>query len=161
MNPILPTGGERPPIKAITSWRFDVLFFCAIPFLIVMPFLFIGDLFQIEVVAGLVFAALILAMVVYTLPKFWYKHYYYMLSNDEVLIQKGAFTIQRTIVPFARIQNIDTYHGPLDRKLGLINIKIHTAASPITIKCVSIETGERIREEMMERVKDVKDGLLS
>ena len=167
MNPNLPKDGERPPIKAIISWRLDVLILCFLPILFVslmfVPILLSSDeptdWSLIAMIA--VPVAILIGLIVYALPKFWYRHYYYVLSGDQVLIQKGAFIIRRTVVPFARIQNIDTYHGPLDRKLGLINVKIHTAASPITISCVSIETGEKIRKEMMEKVKGVKDGLLS
>lgn len=164
----LPQNAERPPETAITSWRLDVLLMCLVPIVassfFLVPLTLSSDFnppYWIAILSAVVLATIFIAIIIYALPKFWYRHYYYVLSNDQVLIQKGALVIRRTVVPFARIQNIDTYHGPLDRKLGLINVKIHTAASPITIQCVSIETGERIRAEMMEKVKHVRDGLLT
>ena len=164
----IPEGAQRPPKKAIWSWTVDTVFWGVIGALPVSTFGFIvimgavsrADRFWFLGILVAMYGVLVVGAAV-LVPRIRYRHTYYVVSSDQVLIQRGAFWIKRVVVPYARIQNIDTQHGPFDRKLGLINVKLHTAASPITIHNISTETGEAIRDEMMRRVKSVRDELVA
>jgi putative membrane protein len=56
----------------------------------------------------------------------------FALTPSAVLLRKGAIFRELVIVPQARMQSVALTQGPLLRRLGLAEIKVHTVAGPIT-----------------------------
>lgn len=160
----LPPNAQRLPDAARTSWAIGAAVGAAIPSIIVgvvTAVLASNDLTgpsRAGLAATVILLALGLAAVV-VLPRIRHRYTFFIVDEDQVTIQQGAIFIRRIVVPFARVQNIETSHGPLDRKLGLVNLLIHTAASPVHLANLSAETGATIRDEMLRRVKLVRDEL--
>lgn len=161
----LPEGAQRLPQQAITSWMitgsFYALTLCTLPAML----LFIGAetgarVFWIGIGMAVLLAVFAIFVVMF-IPRLRHRFTFFKVSEDDVMIQQGAIFVRRTVVPFARIQNIETIRGPLDRRLGLTNVKIFTAAQPISIECVGSDVGEKIREDMIAKVKQVRDELVS
>ncbi len=56
-----------------------------------------------------------------------------------------------SIVPHARIQHVDTRHGPIDRWLGLAGVVVFTAGNRgaiLTIPALEAEEAEEIRDRL-------------
>jgi membrane protein YdbS with pleckstrin-like domain len=74
-----------------------------------------------------------LAAVVFTFgvvhSLFRYRIWRYEIRGDAVYLERGVFTRVRTIVPFVRIQHVDTSRRPLERFTGLGSLVVYTAGS--------------------------------
>lgn len=57
-----------------------------------------------------------------------YVTFRYALEADRLVIREGVLVRNVRHVPFARIQNIDTVQGPLHRLLGVVEVRLETAA---------------------------------
>jgi putative membrane protein len=57
-----------------------------------------------------------------------YVSFRYALEGDRLEIRGGVFVRNVRHVPYARIQNIDTVQGPLHRLLGVVEVRLETAA---------------------------------
>lgn len=55
-----------------------------------------------------------------------------VLTDDGVLIRGGRFTRTLVLVPFDRIQSVSVEQGPLDRRLGLAGLSLHSTPGPVT-----------------------------
>ncbi|WP_395793553.1 PH domain-containing protein [Aquimonas sp.] len=53
----------------------------------------------------------------------------FALDADGLLIQRGVFWCSETRVPRSRVQHTDINRGPIDRWLGLAELKVHTAGT--------------------------------
>ena len=58
-----------------------------------------------------------------------YRIWRYEVRDDALYLEHGVFTRVRTVVPFVRIQHVDSSRGPLERLLGLANTVVYTAGS--------------------------------
>jgi len=58
-----------------------------------------------------------------------YRHAGYSLDEAGLRIRDGVFFRRETHVARARVQHTDINQGPLDRKLGLAELKIYTAGT--------------------------------
>ena len=51
------------------------------------------------------------------------------LRDDDLYIKRGVFTRTTTVVPFVRVQHVDSRRSPLERALGLATVVVYTAGS--------------------------------
>lgn len=58
-----------------------------------------------------------------------YRVWVYQIREDSVYLERGVITHVRTIVPYVRIQHVDTSRSPLERALGLSTLVVYTAGS--------------------------------
>jgi hypothetical protein len=58
-----------------------------------------------------------------------YRVWRYEVREDELYLERGVFTRVRTVVPFVRIQHVDTSREPLERLTGLASLVVYTAGS--------------------------------
>jgi membrane protein YdbS with pleckstrin-like domain len=58
-----------------------------------------------------------------------YRIWRYEVRDDALYLERGVFTRVRTVVPFVRIQHVDSSRGPMERLLGLANTVVYTAGS--------------------------------
>ena len=84
--------------------------------------------FQVPLQFGLlavgVLLALGLAWVVLS-----YRVWVYQIREDSLYLERGVVTHVRTIVPYVRIQHVDTSRSALERALGLSTLVVYTAGS--------------------------------
>lgn len=52
----------------------------------------------------------------------------YAERDDDLLIRKGVMFRSLVVVPYGRMQYVDVEAGPLDRRLGLAKVQLHTAS---------------------------------
>jgi membrane protein YdbS with pleckstrin-like domain len=58
-----------------------------------------------------------------------YRVWVYQIRDDSLYLERGVVTHVRTIVPYVRIQHVDTSRSALERALGLSTLVVHTAGS--------------------------------
>ena len=57
-----------------------------------------------------------------------YVSFRYAFGADQLVIRSGVLVKSVRHVPYARVQNIDTVQGPLHRVLGVVEVRLETAA---------------------------------
>lgn len=76
-------------------------------------------------------ALLFLLLVVVGFTAFWIQKYYssitYILTNDEIIVEKGVWWKRKSFVPYNRITNISVVQGPIARHFGLGTVRVQTA----------------------------------
>lgn len=58
-----------------------------------------------------------------------YRVWVYQIREDSLYLERGVVTHVRTIVPYVRIQHVDTSRSALERALGLSTLVVYTAGS--------------------------------
>jgi membrane protein YdbS with pleckstrin-like domain len=83
---------------------------------------------QVPVQIGLLSIGLLLAVgLVWVVLS--YRVWVYQVRDDSVYLERGVVTHVRTIVPYVRIQHVDTSRSALERALGLSTLVVYTAGS--------------------------------
>jgi hypothetical protein len=85
---------------------------------------FAGQPLWLAVVVGAV--VLVLGLVLVWLR---YRLWRYEVREDSLYLERGVFTRVRTVVPFVRVQHVDSARSPLQRLLGLASVVVYTAGS--------------------------------
>jgi membrane protein YdbS with pleckstrin-like domain len=98
------------------------------------------------VAVGVGVIAAILAIIV---PYLRYRRWRYEIRERDVFLAKGALFLVVTLIPFDRIQFVETHQGPLDRAFSLTQLVIYTAAGKAgTIPGLGASEAEGLREEL-------------
>ena len=143
---------ERLDPRAITLWRITGLL-NALPLLVGAGFagwaLTRFGAFSLLVAALPVLAVLVLGVVVVGVaPGLRWRRWRYEIRPDEIDLQRGILWVERTLVPLARIQHVDTRQGPLQRRFGLSTVVFYTAAGPNQIPELSTQVAAEVRDRI-------------
>lgn len=87
---------------------------------------------------------------VFVLPPLLWWRWRYEIRPLEVDLQRGLVRVTRTLVPMARVQHVDTRHGPLQRRFGLSTVVFYTAAGPNEIPQLAQKTAAEVRDRIAE-----------
>jgi uncharacterized protein len=102
-----------------------------------------------------VLAVLALSVVVVgVVPGLRWRMWRYEIRPDEIDLQRGILWIERTLVPLARIQHVDTRQGPLQRRFGLSTVVFYTAAGPNQIPELSTPVAAEVRDRIAELTRE-------
>lgn len=103
-------------------------------------------------VVGFAAAPWILAVLLaIRLPARRYAAWQYRLSDDALRLDRGVLVRIESVVPYTRIQHVDTEQGPLERTLGLTRVIVHTASgsgSTLTIPGLAPDEAAQLREQL-------------
>lgn len=136
--------------RAVTLWRLTtfghgaVFVAVAIAAEIVLDIPFRSGAIAAPVAIGVLAIAIIL-------PPIRYGAWRYVLREEHVYLRRGVLFRTTSIVPHARIQHVDTQHGPIDRWLGLASLVIYTAGTRgaiVTIPALEAGEAEEIRDQL-------------
>ena len=77
----------------------------------------------------------------------------YAEREDDLLIRKGVAFRSMVVVPYGRMQYVDVQAGPLDRRLGVATVQLHTASAgtDAVIPGLSPEEAARLRDRLARR----------
>jgi hypothetical protein len=101
------------------------------------------------VAAPAVFGAFALLLVALAVAR--YRLWGYEIRDDSIYLERGVFTRVRTVVPFVRIQHVDSARGPLERLTGLASTVVYTAGSrgaDVTIPGLTPDGSEDLQERL-------------
>jgi membrane protein YdbS with pleckstrin-like domain len=99
----------------------------------------------------LVFSLLITVGVVYQYMR--YDAWGFEVQEDAVYIEHGVLVRVKKVVPFVRIQHIDSRRGPVERASGLASLVIYTAGSrgaDVSVPGLTPERADELRERLRE-----------
>lgn len=87
-----------------------------------------------------------------------WKYFRYEVDERDVVIQTGVFFQKMVYVPMIRIQHVDIQIGPIMRKYGLAELRVHTGGSgTFEIGNIPIEEAERLCEQVRLWIKVDED----
>jgi membrane protein YdbS with pleckstrin-like domain len=74
----------------------------------------------------------------------------YAEREDDLLVRRGVLVRRTSVVPYGRMQYVDVTAGPLDRRLGLARVTLHTAAaaSDASIPGLPVAEATRLRDRL-------------
>lgn len=117
---------RKPDGKVRLIWGGGVLVFCAI--LLAVGLLAATQVEPIDLWMPAVFvAALAVLGVVWVLLR--YRFWAFQIRPDHLFLERGVYRHVETVVPYVRIQHVDTRRGPVERALGLSTLVVYTAGS--------------------------------
>lgn len=80
-----------------------------------------------------------------------YRSWTYVVRADSLFLSRGVLTRVRTVVPYVRVQHIDTRRSPLERLLGLSTLVVYTAGSrgaDVTIPGLTPDRAETLQRRL-------------
>jgi uncharacterized protein len=85
----------------------------------------------------------------------------YQLREDDLVFRRGILWQRLVAVPYGRLQLVDITHGPLDRGLGIAQLKLVTAAAAtgVTIPGLPQADAEWLRDALIEVAETRRTGL--
>ncbi len=84
-------------------------------------------------------------------PPSRYRAWGYDLRSEDVLVRHGVWWRTVSVVPYVRIQHVDTRQGPLERMLGLATVVFFTAGTvgaAVDVPGLALEDAEHLRERL-------------
>jgi membrane protein YdbS with pleckstrin-like domain len=85
------------------------------------------------------------AGVAYAVPKLRYARWRWDIDDEGIDIQHGTLALVRTLVPWIRVQHVDTQRGLFEQAFGLSTVVVHTAAGSHTIPMLPAAEADDLR----------------
>ncbi len=79
------------------------------------------------------------------------------LREHDLIYRQGIIWRRTVIVPFARIQHVETSSGPLERAFGLMRVKCFTAGgamSDLSVVGLDGDSARKVRQHLLEQIRD-------
>ena len=105
---------------------------------------------------GVAVATLALAAIV---PAIRYRRWGYALRESDLWIRQGVLWVSVSVIPYSRLQFVDTRQGPLDRLFGLSQLVVHTAALGTSGRLPGLDAAEA--EHLRERLAAVESDVIA
>ena len=105
----------------------------------------------------LVLAATAAVIHVGVLPGLRWRRWRYEVRAQEIDLQRGAFTVRRTLVPMNRVQHVDTRRTVVSEMFGLAAVVFHTAAGANEIPALREAEAAEIRDRIADLAATAED----
>jgi hypothetical protein len=148
-RPGLPAQALSP--RALTQWRAEALAWglgAVVASIVLRSALDSADA-PGWLVAALVPVTTALALAAaLTLPGLRWRHWRYEVTEQEIDLRHGTFTIVRTVVPMARVQHVETRRTFGSQIFDTATLAVHTAAGAVEIPLLD----ESVARELRDRI---------
>jgi membrane protein YdbS with pleckstrin-like domain len=110
-----------------------------------------GLWFLIPAVLGVIFTLAI--------PRLRWARWRWDINDEGIDIQHGTVAINRTLVPWIRVQHVDTRRGLFEQAFGLSTVVVHTAAGSHTIPLLPAQEADELRTRIagLARTEEAED----
>jgi uncharacterized protein len=110
-----------------------------------------GLWFLIPAVLGVIFTLAI--------PRLRWARWRWDINDEGIDIQHGTVAINRTLVPWIRVQHVDTRRGLFEQAFGLSTVVVHTAAGSHTIPLLPAQEADELRTRIagLARTEEEED----
>lgn len=140
---ILAGAWRRPAPRLLTVWRLQSLALLAV----------LGAMLTAvaALVSGVAAAGAALACTAAASAVAWrvssarWRAWGYAERSDDLLVRRGVLVRRVSVVPYGRMQFVDVSAGPLDRRLGLATVSLHTAAAASDAHIPGLDSAEATR----------------
>ena len=86
-----------------------------------------------------------------------YRFTRYQIDQDTFSVQKGYFFRTLTVVPYTRVQHMESEQGPLLRHYGLVSLTVSTAVDTHEIPGLTPPEAQSVLEQITSLVKQAKE----
>lgn len=96
---------------------------------------------------------LIAALAAWRLQRRRYDAWRYRVTDDALRLDRGVMVRTESVVPYTRIQHVDTEQGPIERALGLMRVTVHTASgsgASLTVPGLRPDDAAALREQLAQ-----------
>jgi membrane protein YdbS with pleckstrin-like domain len=86
-----------------------------------------------------------------------YRRFRFELREDALYLERGVLVHVSTVVPFVRVQHVDTRRGPLERATGLASTVVYTAGSrgaDVSVPGLAPDRANALRDRLRELAID-------
>ncbi len=142
---------ERLNPKAIKAWRIKGTLYFSVYVILTAAFFITRIFISMPLEIGLVLTgvSLLLGIIqILVVPKLRMIYWGYEIKDNEIDIQHGIIVVKRTLIPMARIQHVDTEHGPIMRQFELATLNIATAGTEHKIPALDFDTARTLRKKI-------------
>ncbi len=90
-----------------------------------------------------------------------YRIWRYEVRDDALYLERGVRTGVKTVVPFVRIQHVDSRRSPVERSTGLASVVVYTAGSrgaDVTGPGLTPEQAEDLQRQLKALAIDAEGG---
>ena len=104
-------------------------------------------------------ALLIGVWLVFIAPARRFTRWGYQFGTDQLRIARGYLFRSDTVVPLGRIQHIDVREGPIMRRYGLAELRVHTAGNhnaSVSLPGLAREDALAMRESIRLHIKQAQ-----
>ena len=125
-----PAGGpvwRRPDRRLLRVRRVLVLLWTTLPGVAAAAVLLLMR-GPVEAVAALLVTAALTGQLLVAVQR-RFAAWGYLEREDDLLVRRGVLVRRTSVVPYGRMQYVDVTAGPLDRRMGLATVTLHTAAA--------------------------------
>jgi len=157
---------ERPSANAVKHWRLVDGLGLALTFALVTAIAAYWNnellgLFHISAARAVAIVAATFALAnvwfVGVVPWLGVRYYRFELTDDAIYLQKGLLNRERTVIPYARVQSVQTSSGPIERQLGLTSLVLLTAAHAHKVQMLDAEIADELRERVCSLAREAYD----
>ncbi len=148
MTDLLDGTWRGPSRSLLVLRRAECLVLLAVPGLLATVLLAVLVGLLAAVAAGAV-SLVLLGLALLSVERRW-RAWGYAERADDLLVRRGVLVRRTSVVPYGRMQYVDVTAGPLDRRLGLAKVVLHTAAaaSDAAIPGLPLAEAERLRDRL-------------
>jgi membrane protein YdbS with pleckstrin-like domain len=143
MNDLLGGDWQRPARALLTVRRVEVALFVALPCLAAAAL--VGRLAGPAEGAAVAAAGVVLSGLTFSAVHRRWLAWGYAERDEDLLVRRGVFVRRTSVVPYGRMQYVDVTAGPLDRRLGLARVTLHTAAAASDASIPGLPAAEATR----------------
>lgn len=148
---------KKADLSAVKVWRIANAIWTGILLVLLIAVIVVRSLFfswlPVSVLYG--FGALIVLQIIWFIwlePLIAYRTHQYEIKSTELVIQSGILVKKKTVIPFARIQNVETQVGPIMKRFNLKSVEVTTAGGGVQIELISVAEADRIKKLVDEAV---------
>src|SRR4051812_45629813 len=88
-----------------------------------------------------------------TVPALRWSRWRWDVRDEGIDIRHGTLTVRRTLIPWVRVQHVDTRRGIAEQALGLATVIVHTAAGGHTIPLLEAREASLLRDRIAGRAR--------
>lgn len=158
-DPFAPDGVVFHPVshRLITARILGVGLFCAV---LIIGFVIPGVLFSSGFFIPAALAPILFIWQLWLIPR-QVRAMGYALADNHLLWRHGVMFRSITVTPYGRMQFVDTSQGPLARRLGIAEVRLHTASASTdaTINGLPVAEAENLRQVLSQRGEERMAGL--
>ncbi|MBE2316293.1 PH domain-containing protein [Solirubrobacter sp. CPCC 204708] len=90
---------------------------------------------------------------VIVVPELRWRRWRWDLTEEGIDIQHGALTVSRTLIPWVRVQHVETQRGLFEQAFDLATVNVFNAAGSHTIPLLAQADAEELRERIAARAE--------
>jgi len=85
------------------------------------------------------------------------RHRGWALREHDLIYRSGVIFRKQVILPFARIQHVETLSGPIERYFDIMRVKCFTAggqSADLVVEGLTTERAGQVRQYLLEQIRD-------